>query len=55
VQVTSANGTANGKSVLELAMLAAPKGTRLAIVVEGAGCEAALAGLVALVTSGFRG
>lgn len=54
VTVTTANGSANGKSVLELAMLAAPKGTCLSIVVEGADCDDVLATLVTLVASGFR-
>ena len=40
--------------MLELAMLAAPKGTVLQIAVEGQDCDSVLASLVRLVARGFR-
>ncbi len=43
----------NGKSIMGLLMLAAGPGSRLRLICEGEGAEAALAELVALVDSGF--
>lgn len=55
VRVETDSGSADGSSVLELAMLAASHGTRAVIVVEGEGREATLAALVQLVNDGFEG
>ena len=49
VRVRSGQALADGRSVLELAMLAAPKGALLAITVDGEGCVEALAALTKLV------
>lgn len=54
VRVESTKGSANGASVLELAMLAAPPGTRLTIHVAGEGCAQLLDALTELVASGFK-
>ena len=43
----------NGKSIMGLLMLAAGPGSRLRIICEGEGAQAALEDLVALVDSGF--
>ena len=54
VTVRTNRGTADGRSVLELAMLAAPKDTVLNLTVEGDGCEQTLEALIALVVAGFK-
>lgn len=43
----------DGKSIMQMMMLAATRGTELEIVVEGEDADAALAALVKLVQSGF--
>ena len=45
--------TVDGKSIMQMMMLAATKGTELEIVAEGADCEAACAALKKLVEGGF--
>ena len=45
--------TADGKSLLSLLMLAAPKGTRLEVTVSGPDAETALEKLGAIITGGF--
>lgn len=53
VRVRTEGGDANGASVLELAMLGIAHGASLEITTEGAGADAALRDLVALVNDGF--
>jgi phosphocarrier protein len=55
VSIVTERGTANGSSVLELAMLAAPQGTKLEIQVIGDRCAEGLAQLISLVEAGFKG
>lgn len=43
----------DGKSIMQMMMLAATRGTELEIVADGEDAEAALAALVKLVQSGF--
>lgn len=43
----------DGKSIMQMMMLAATRGTELEIVVDGEDADAALAALVKLVQSGF--
>ena len=45
--------TADGKSLMSLLMLAAPKGTRLEITVSGPDAESALEKLGSMITEGF--
>jgi phosphotransferase system HPr (HPr) family protein len=45
--------TIDGKSIMQLLMLAGTCGTRLEILAEGADADAALDALVSLVESGF--
>ena len=54
VTVTAGDAQANGGSVLELAMMAAGRGTVLVITAEGENCEKALAALVELVRNDFK-
>lgn len=54
VRVRSGDAEANGASVLELAMMAAGKGTRLVITVDGENCEDAAKRLAALVRNDFK-
>ena len=44
----------NGKSIMGLMMLAAGHGSKVKVTAEGADAEAAIAGLEALITGGFR-
>jgi phosphocarrier protein HPr len=55
VTIVTERGSANGSSVLELAMLAAPQGTKLEIQVTGDGCAGVLTQLTSLVEAGFKG
>ena len=45
--------TADGKSLLSLLMLAAPKGTKLEVTAAGADAETAIQQLGAIITGGF--
>ena len=45
--------TADGKSLMSLLMLAAPKGTRLEVTVSGPDAETALEQLGGIITGGF--
>ena len=49
----SSQQCSDGKSVMGMLMLAAPKGTTLQIEITGADCEAAMAALEELITRGF--
>lgn len=49
----SSRQCSDGKSVMGMLMLAAPKGTTLQIEITGADCEAAMAALEELITRGF--
>ncbi len=49
----SSRQCSDGKSVMGMLMLAAPKGTTLQIEITGADCEAAMAALEELITCGF--
>jgi phosphotransferase system HPr (HPr) family protein len=51
--VADGGGTADGSSVLELAMLGVSQGTTLRISAEGPEAESAVRGLVELVSAGF--
>lgn len=53
VSVDADGATADGSSVLELAMLGVVKGTTLRLTARGAGAEAVLETLIALVARGF--
>ena len=53
VTLTKGSETVDGKSIMEIMMLAATKGTELIIRAEGADAEAACAALKKLVDSGF--
>ena len=53
VRNMSSNQCADGKSVMGMLMLAAPKGTTLRIEISGADCEAAMAALEELINRGF--
>ncbi len=50
---TDQEETVDGKSIMQLMMLAATKGTKLRITAEGDDAQAACARLKALVDSGF--
>ena len=54
-KVTLAKGgdVVDGKSIMEIMMLAATKGTRLEIACDGADCDKALDALAELVARGF--
>lgn len=49
----STRQSSDGKSVMGMLMLAAPKGTKLLVEVCGADCEQAMAALEDLVNRGF--
>ena len=49
----SSRQCSDGKSVMGMLMLAAPKGTTLQIEITGADCEAAMAALEELINRGF--
>lgn len=53
VTVSKAPNSAAGGSILGLMMLGAAKGDTIEVAVSGEGADAVLAGLVALVESGF--
>lgn len=53
VENMSSRQSSDGKSVMGMLMLAAPKGTTLRIEICGADCEAAMAALEELITRGF--
>jgi len=53
VKNLSSGAVADGKSLLELLILAAPKGTRLEITVSGPDADGALSTLGEMITGGF--
>lgn len=53
VKNMSSQQCTDGKSVMGMLMLAAPKGTTLQIEITGADCEAAMAALEELINRGF--
>jgi len=53
VSVNREGQSVDGKSIMQMMMLAATKGTELEIVAEGADAEAAIAALKKLVEGGF--
>lgn len=53
VTVANENGSAPGDSIMDLLMLVAAQGTEITIAAEGPEAEAALNGLVSLVSDGF--
>lgn len=53
VKNMSSQQSSDGKSVMGMLMLAAPKGTSLLIEISGADCEAAMAALEELINRGF--
>ena len=53
VKVTKGKQVVDGKSIMQLMMLAATRGTELAIEAEGPDAEDAIGALLALVESGF--
>ena len=55
IGVTCKGSTANGKSILDLASLAAECGTMLDIVAEGLDAEEAAAALTGLIVAGLDG
>lgn len=54
VSLTKGDETVDGKSIMEIMMLAATKGTRLIMCCEGADAEKAADALAALVAQGFE-
>lgn len=54
VTLTKGAETVDGKSIMELMMLAATKGTRLEMACEGPDAERAADALAALVAKGFE-
>lgn len=54
VTLTKGGETVDGKSIMEIMMLAATKGTRLELCCEGADANAAAAALAELVARGFE-
>jgi len=54
VRRTDQNEAVDGKSVMQLMMLAATKGTKIEIAADGADAKEAVAALVQLVKSGFQ-
>ncbi len=54
IEVTANGVTVSGRSIMGLMMLGAGDGTALTIAATGPDAEAALATLVALVSSGFE-
>ncbi len=53
IKVTKEDQTADGKSIMQLMMLAAPKGTVLKIDAEGSDAEKAIDALTKLVANKF--
>ncbi|MBL0921833.1 MAG: HPr family phosphocarrier protein [Phycisphaerales bacterium] len=53
VTVKKGDQAVDGKSIMQMMMLAATKGSTLEIVAEGEGAESAVAALKALVEGGF--
>jgi len=53
VKVAKPDCTVDGKSIMEMMMLAASQGTELEIIVEGDDAEKAIVALKALVDAGF--
>ena len=53
VKNLTSGATADGKSLLELLILAAPKGTRLEITASGPDADKALSALGGIITGGF--
>lgn len=53
IKVTKEGQAADGKSIMQLMMLAAPKGTQLQIDAEGKDAEQAIEALTKLVASKF--
>ena len=53
VRVRTTEEDADGKSVMELMLLAATKGTEIEVVCDGTDAQDCLASLVALVERGF--
>jgi len=53
IKVTKEEQTADGKSIMQLMMLAAPKGTQLKIDAEGPDAEKAIDALTKLVANKF--
>jgi phosphocarrier protein len=53
ITVAKGDTTVNGKSIMEMMMLAASQGSDLVITAQGADAPAALAALDKLVASGF--
>ncbi len=53
IKVTKDGQTVDGKSIMQLMMLAAPKGSELSINAEGPDAETAVEALVKLVKSKF--
>lgn len=53
VRVKKGDHEVDGKSIMQMMMLAASQGTKLEIICEGEKCEEALAALAALVNAGF--
>ncbi|MEM7755780.1 MAG: HPr family phosphocarrier protein [Planctomycetota bacterium] len=53
VRVRKDDTDVDGKSIMEMMMLAATKGTKLEVAVEGEDAEACLAELIKLVGRGF--
>ncbi len=52
--IVEKEGTAvNGKSIMGILMLAAPKGSRIAVAVAGEDAEAAMAAIGRLIDDGF--
>ena len=54
VRRTDQDGSVNGKSVMQMMMLAATQGTKIEITADGADAKEAVATLVQLVKSGFQ-
>ena len=53
VSVHRGDISVNGKSIIALVTLAAPKGTRIGVIVEGEDAEEAIEALVALIDDRF--
>jgi len=54
IQVHKQDQSVDGKSIMQLMMLAATKGTQLTITAEGDDADAAIAALCELVETGFE-
>lgn len=53
VTVSRGGTNANGKSIMSLLILAAPKGSEIQVEVDGTDADLALVALDSLITSGF--